>query len=271
MLTVTRAWNSVTSVSFMRRAVALARSYAHQRSAFGAKLQDLPLHVDTLAGLEAETRGAFLLAFELVELLGRQEAGELDDAQRALLRVITPIAKLLTAKQAVAVVSECIEAFGGAGYVEDTGLPALLRDAQVLPIWEGTTNVLALDTVLRGELSAGLPALRARIEQAITTGHSVASGDERLAAASQQASAAIEHVFAWLSHNDDPRRLQANARRIAMTMGRALELSLLIEHAALLADAPDKGTHLAAVRRFAAAPVDLLTDINSEDSARLIE
>jgi acyl-CoA dehydrogenase len=267
MLTVTRAWNSVTSVSFMRRALALARSYAHRRSAFGVKLQDLPLHVDTLAGLEAETRGAFLLAFELVELMGRQEAGELDQAQRALLRVITPIAKLLTAKQAVAVVSECIEAFGGAGYVEDTGLPALLRDTQVLPIWEGTTNVLALDTVLRGELGAGLPALRARVEQAITR----AKGDERLAAASQLAAAAIEHVFAWLSNNDDPRRLQANARRIAMTLGRALELSLLIEHAAMSADATTQVTHLAAVRRFAAAPVDLLTDINSEDSARLIE
>ena len=116
-------------------------------------LSELPLHVDTLAGLEAETRGAFLLAFELVELMGRQEAGELSDEQRALLRLMTPIAKLLTAKQAVAVVSECIEAFGGAGYVEDTGLPALLRDTQVLPIWEGTTNVLALDALLRGELT----------------------------------------------------------------------------------------------------------------------
>jgi len=267
MLTVTRAWNSVTSVSFMRRAMALARSYAQERRAFGAKLQDLPLHVDTLAGLEAETRAAFLLAFELVELLGRLENNELDDAQRALLRVITPIAKLLTAKQAVAVVSECIEAFGGAGYVEDTGLPALLRDAQVLPIWEGTTNVLALDTVLRGELAAGLPALRARIEQAITS----ARDNELLAPACRQAQAAIEHVFAWLSNNDDPRRLQANARRLAMTMGRALELSLLIEHAALCAGEAGQGAHLAAVRRFAAAPIDLLTDINSEDSARLIE
>src|SRR6185503_7874033 len=153
MLIVTRAWNSVTSAAFMRRALALARSYAGQRCAFGSMLSELPLHVDTLAGLEAETRGAFLLAFELVELMGRQEAGELSDEQRALMRVLTPIAKLLTAKQAVAVVSECIEAFGGAGYVEDTGLPALLRDTHVLPIWEGTTNVLALDALLRGELA----------------------------------------------------------------------------------------------------------------------
>lgn len=256
MLTVTRAWNSVTSVSFMRRALALARAYARQRRAFGAKLDQLPLHVDTLAGLEAETRGAFLLAFELVELMGRQEAGEIDDAQKALLRVITPIAKLLTAKQAVNVVSECIEAFGGAGYVEDTGLPLLLRDTQVLPIWEGTTNVLALDTVLRGELSVGLPALRQRIQQGISAG----SADARLAKAGQQALAALEHVIGWLSHNNDPRRLQAHARRVAMTLGRALELALLVE----AGDA-------AAACRFAAASVDLLVHINSEDSARLIE
>jgi alkylation response protein AidB-like acyl-CoA dehydrogenase len=255
MLTVTRAWNSVTSVSFMRRAMALARAYASQRRACGAKLDQLPLHVDPLAGLEAETRGAFLLAFELVELIGRQEAGELDDAQKALLRLITPIAKLLTAKQAVNVVSECIEAFGGAGYVEDTGLPLLLRDTQVLPIWEGTTNVLALDTVLRGELSAGLPALRQRIQQGIS-----AQREERLIQVGQQALAAVEHVSSWLSHNDDPRRLQANARRVAMTLGRALELALLVEHG-----------DVAAAGRCATAPVDLLVDIKSEDSARLIE
>lgn len=259
MLTVTRAWNSVTSVSFMRRAMALARAYASQRRAFGARLDELPLHVDTLAGLEAETRGAFLLAFELVELMGRQEAGEIDDARKALLRVITPIAKLLTARQAVSVVSECMEAFGGAGYVEDTGLPLLLRDAQVLPIWEGTTNVLALDTVLRGELSVGLPALRQRIQQAMSA-HAAGVDDARLAHAGQQALAAVEHVSSWLSHNDDPRRLQAQARRLAMTLGRALELALLVE----AGDA-------AAACRFAAAPVDLLVDINSEDSARLIE
>lgn len=265
MLTVTRAWNSVTSVSFMRRAMMLARSYASQRRAFGAKLEELPLHVDTLAGLEAETRGAFLLAFELVELMGRQEAGELAAAEKTLLRVITPIAKLLTARQAVAVVSECIEAFGGAGYVEDTGLPMLLRDTQVLPIWEGTTNVLALDAVLRGELGAGLQALRARIEQAIPVPGDAA--DARLAAAGRLALAAVEHVSQWLSQNDDPRRLQAQARRVAMTLGRALELALLIEHAGASQAAGDT----AAACRFAAAPVDLLVEINSEDSARLIE
>jgi alkylation response protein AidB-like acyl-CoA dehydrogenase len=265
MLVVTRAWNSVTSVAFMRRALALARSYSEQRRAFGSMLNQLPLHVDTLAGLEAETRGAFLLAFELVELMGRQEAGELSDPQRVLMRLLTPIAKLLTAKQAVAVVSECIEAFGGAGYVEDTGLPALLRDTQVLPIWEGTTNVLALDALLRGELTAALPAVQARIAECVQ-----GATDERLAAAGEKAEHAIEHVARWVREHGDAVEVQSHARRVAMTVGRALELAFLVEHARWELDAGAGRTSLAAAVRFAAAPVDLLAEVDAQDSRLLV-
>ena len=265
MLVVTRAWNSVTSVAFMRRALALARSYSGQRRAFGSMLNELPLHLDTLAGLEAETRGAFLLAFELVELMGRQEAGELSEQQRALLRLLTPIAKLLTAKQAVAVVSECIEAFGGAGYVEDTGLPTLLRDAQVLPIWEGTTNVLALDALLRGELTAALPAVQARIGECVQDVR-----DERLAAAGAKAVAAIEHVVRWVRERGDAVQVQSNARRVAMTIGRALELAFLVEHARWELDATGGRSTVAAAVRFAAAPVDLLVEVDAQDSRLLV-
>jgi alkylation response protein AidB-like acyl-CoA dehydrogenase len=265
MLVVTRAWNSVTSVAFMRRALALARSYAGQRRAFGSMLNELPLHVDTLAGLEAETRGAFLLAFELVELMGRQETGEISDEQRSFLRLLTPISKLLTAKQAVAVVSECIEAFGGAGYVEDTGLPALLRDTQVLPIWEGTTNVLALDALLRGELTAALPAVRTRIGQCVQ-----AVRDERLAAAGAKAVNAIEHVAQWVRERGDAVQVQSHARRVAMTIGRALELAFLVEHASLELDAGGSRSSLAAAVRFAAAPVDLLVEVDAQDSRLLV-
>ena len=67
------------------------------------------------------------------------------DMEKKILRALTPIAKLYTAKKSVFVCSEVVECFGGAGYVENTGIPRLLRDAQVFSIWEGTTNVLALD------------------------------------------------------------------------------------------------------------------------------
>jgi hypothetical protein len=266
MLVVTRTWNSVTSVAFMRRALALARSYATQRRAFGAALGDLPLHVDTLAGLEAETRAAFLLAFELVELLGAQEASAIDDSQRALLRLLTPIAKALTAKQAVAVVSEAIEAFGGAGYIEDTGLPALLRDTQVLPIWEGTTNVLALDALLRGDLAAGLTALTQRVDAC-----KAGVKDQRLAKLGQTAATAIAHVRQWLSANGEAAQLQAGARRVAMTMGRALQLALLVEHAQWGLETNNDNSGVAAAARFAAASIDLLADISPADSRALLD
>lgn len=265
MLVVTRAWNSVTSAAFARRGVALARAYARERRAFGAALDELPLHVDTVAGLEAETRAALLLAFELVELLGRQEAGEIDDEQRALLRLVTPIAKLLTAKQAVAVASEAVEAFGGAGYVEDTGLPTLLRDTQVLPIWEGTTNVLSLDALLRGDLTAGLAALGKRIAACVRDVR-----DSRLAELGARSAAAIAHVLQWRQAHADPVQLQAGARRMAMTIGRAWQLAALIEHAQWCLDNQADAGAVAAALRFAAQPIDLLADIGPDDSRQLL-
>jgi acyl-CoA dehydrogenase len=134
MLNVTRTWNAVAACAGMRRGLALAYDYATKRVAFGAPIAQKPLHVDTLAGVQAELDGALLLAFRTVELLGREELKTLTEEEGQLLRLLTPIVKATTAKQAVASASEILESFGGAGYVEDTGLPRILRDAQVLPI-----------------------------------------------------------------------------------------------------------------------------------------
>src|SRR5262249_15866581 len=97
MLHLTRTWNSVTATAFMRGGVALARDYARKRVAFGAPLAQKPLHVDTLATLQAEMEGAFHLSFYLVELIGQEEAGALAEEQHHLLRMLTSIAKLTTA------------------------------------------------------------------------------------------------------------------------------------------------------------------------------
>jgi acyl-CoA dehydrogenase len=253
MLVITRAWNSVTSAAFMRRAVQLASAYARERHAFGKLLADLPLHVDTLEWMEAETRGAFLLAFEIVELIGRMEHDELDAEQRALLRLLTPIAKLLTAKQAVAVVSEGIEAFGGAGYIEDTGLPVLLRDTQVLPIWEGTTNVLSLDALLRGNLESGFAALQSRAQRATATVNAA-----QLKRPALRAMGALDAIRKWLDRPRDAAALQASARRLAMSLGRALELALLVEHAQAQHDATGDRVGIGLALRFAQSPVNLL-------------
>ncbi len=267
MLSLTRTWNAVSSVSGMRRALDLARDYAGRRKAFGALLRDKPLHADTLAGLEAEYAGAFLLAFRAVDVLGRCEHGG-DEHDRRLMRALTPIAKLTTAKQAVAIASEAIESCGGAGYVEDTGLPTLLRDAQVLPIWEGTTNVLSLDTV-RALGKGG--AIEALVSDAETHLAPVAAAGLTTAAAG--ARAAIAHAVRWAQEAmADSARLEAGARRFALTLGRGLELAYLCGHAQWCADHahPRAAYAAAAARRLLASGVDLIDDHPADDRAALL-
>jgi alkylation response protein AidB-like acyl-CoA dehydrogenase len=86
VLNTTRLWNGISAASLMRRSIALALDYSHKRSAFGALLSEKPLHVDTLAGLQAEAEGAFHLAFLVAELTGRAETNEIDEEQSLLLK-----------------------------------------------------------------------------------------------------------------------------------------------------------------------------------------
>jgi acyl-CoA dehydrogenase len=266
MLAITRTWNAVCAVSGMRHAIALARDYATRRVAFGSLLRDKALHADTLASMQAEFEGAFHLTFRAVELLGREEAGEITEPETQLLRLITPLAKLTTGKQAVQIASEALEAFGGAGYVEDTGLPRLLRDAQVLPIWEGTTNVLALD-VLRALAKVGSLEPIAREVAART-----AKPEARLTQAAEAAQRAIAHAEAWLAETR-ARGLdatEAGARRLALTLGRALELALLVDHATWAARETNDARPLAAARRLARHGIDLLVEDDALAESRAL-
>jgi acyl-CoA dehydrogenase len=265
LLNVTRVWNSIAAVAYMRRALALARSYAGLRLAFGARLAQKPLHADTLAGIQAEFEGAFHLSFFVAELLGRSEAGETSDDQQALLRLLTPVAKLFTGKQAVAVVSEALECFGGAGYMEDTGLAMLLRDAQVFPIWEGTTNVLALDC-LRAIGPAGLAPLSREINYLLG-----ALRDTRLVAVSARIQRAIESAESWFRKHSDGNdaALEAGARRFAMTLARSTAAALLAVQAQWSMQQNDLRAY-AALNRFAAGGINALEDFDPAVSALLL-
>ena len=145
MLNLSRLYNSVASIAVIGRAIHEARSYVEQREAFGRTLIEFPLVQETLFDLEAEHLAAMMLTFEVVDALRRADAGDADAAR--LLRVLTPMVKAVTGKLAVPCVSEAMELIGGNGYIEESPMPRLLRDAQVLPIWEGTTNILVLDTL----------------------------------------------------------------------------------------------------------------------------
>ncbi|KXS11916.1 acyl-CoA dehydrogenase/oxidase C-terminal [Gonapodya prolifera JEL478] len=163
ILNVTRIHCAVSSVSFLRRALATARDYAHRRVAFGKPIAAHPLHARLLAEAETHLRANMELVFYVVHLLGitevheRQSAGVLppDPLQPLppatsyatdLLRLLTPCTKTFAATDCVHQIGLCMEALGGQGYMEDAaGIPRLWRDAQVQAIWEGTGAVMAHD------------------------------------------------------------------------------------------------------------------------------
>ena len=266
MLNVTRTWNAVTACAYMRRGLALARDYAQKREAFGDEIINHPLHQETLADVQATFEGAFHLTFRLAELLGRTENDDADAADRALLRLLTPIAKLTTAKQSVSVSSEILEAFGGAGYIEDTGLPALLRDAQVLPIWEGTTNVLSLDLLRALQKIGSIVPLKREFQACLQ-----AVEAPTLQKALRPALTAFRDAAKWLQKSlGDEEAMQAGARRFALTLGHALELAYTARHAQWSLHEEQDGRSAAAAERLAAQRINHIADLDSHGAYVLV-
>ena len=256
MFNVTRVYNAVAAVAGMRRAIALARDYAARRKAFGKRLLDHPLHAETLAAMELEWRAGFLLAFHIVELLGIQEAGAATEDDLARLRLLIPIAKLYTAKQAVAVASEAIESFGGAGYIEDTGIPRLLRDAQVLSIWEGTTNVLSLDVLRALEKTNALEAFLGDARERLASIDSERFGAP--VARAREALRAIE-IFAERAAEEGRAYAEVRARAFSYALARTAAAVLLLEYAQWSAGTAEGQRALVAATRWCAgdlAPID---------------
>ena len=248
MLAITRLWNAVQSAAGMARAVQLAVAYAGVREAFGRPLLEQPLHVETLGDLAVEAEAALALVLRVAELLGRAEQGDASDADGRALRGLLPVAKLLTAKDAIAVASEAIEAFGGAGYVEDTGLPALLRDAQVLAIWEGTTNVLALDLLRAARRDAAVDGVLAEVGRALEGADVPVLADAVRAVAAERDALAVE-AAAWTALDRDA--VEVGMRRFALRLGRCTSAALLCAHAGHRLAKHVDARAAAAARRYA--------------------
>lgn len=141
MLNLSRLYNATASVAVMRRVLSESIRYAVVRHTFGRSLLSNPLVQARLVEMQVEQEAALHLMFWLYGWRAQANASE-----EKLVRMLTPLAKLSTARTAVQHASEAVEMHGGCGYIEDWPLARMFRDAQVLPIWEGTTNILALDT-----------------------------------------------------------------------------------------------------------------------------
>ncbi|GAA2965482.1 acyl-CoA dehydrogenase family protein [Streptomyces enissocaesilis] len=210
MVAATRLDCVVGSAALMRQSVAQATHHAAYRGAFGSKLIDKPLMRNVLADLALESEAATTLAMRLAA------AYDSDTEQdRAFLRLAVPAAKYWVTKRCTPVAAEALECLGGNGYVEESGMPRLLREAPLNSIWEGSGNVQALDVLraLQREPQA-LDAFLTEIGRA-------RGADHRL-------DGAIKDLLTELA---DLEGLEARARRVAERMALVLQGSLLVRWA----------------------------------------
>ncbi len=247
LVQITRLHNAAAAAAGMRRGLVQVRQHAETREAFGLRLWRQPLHRETLAWLAIDAEAAFALTALSFSALGKVEVDGDEDAA-ALLRLAATLAKAGTGKLAVNAASEYLECIGGNGYIEDTGFPRLLRDAQVLPIWEGTTNVLSLD-VLRAlsRDSTALPAYVGYVDQVVeaanATGESWLTGVAQDLAAVRQGVVGDAEAAAGSAATD---RAQAAARVLTLRMANTLAAAALLEQATFEATAGNARTALAA-------------------------
>ncbi len=207
-----RLYCAVSSAALMRQAVVQAVHHTRNRSAFQRRLADQPLMRTVLADLALEAEAALALGLRVARAV--DEAGGCSGA-RAFARIGTAIAKYWVCKRAPGHVFEAMECHGGPGYIEDSPMPRLYREAPLNSIWEGSGNVLCLD-VLRAmaQEEEAVPAVLAELD--------AARGGHR---------ALDRAVDALRDDLSKPEDFEAGARALAERMALALQASLLVRFA----------------------------------------
>jgi putative acyl-CoA dehydrogenase len=205
MVSMTRLDCVLGSAAVTRAALTEAAHHVSHRSAFGSRLADTPLMQAVIADLALETEAATALAMRL--------AGAVDRGERGLLRLALPASKYLVCKRAPAAVAEALECLGGNGYVEESGMPRLYREAPLNSIWEGSGNVTALD-VLRA-VNREPESVDAALEEV-----------DAAAGADTWFDRGVRELRTELRGREERR-----ARRLAEMLALCLQGSLLLRHA----------------------------------------
>ncbi|WP_037806167.1 acyl-CoA dehydrogenase family protein [Amycolatopsis sp. La24] len=211
MVNNTRLDCALGSSSGMRLGAVRAVHHATHRYAFGKALVDQPLMANVLADLVIEAEAAVAASMRLAAAGDRRD----DEQEQAFRRLGLAVTKYWVCKRAPMHAAEALECFGGNGYVEESGMPRLYREAPLMSIWEGSGNVAALDALrAMGRQPESVAAFFAEVEQA-------AGGDARL-------DDAVDRLKKDLSDVDD---LEFRARRVVESMALVLQGSLLVRHA----------------------------------------
>jgi putative acyl-CoA dehydrogenase len=212
MVTGNRLYCAMSSAGLMRQALVQAMHHTMHRSAFQKRLIQQPLMRNVLADLTIEVEAALALGLRIARAM---DSAENDPTEAALARIGTAVAKYWNCKRAPYHVFEALECHGGPGYIEDTIMPRLYREAPVNSIWEGPGNIMALD-VLRAMAREpeAIPSLFAELEKA-------RGNDSNL-------DRAIDDLRAEL---DEPAGLEVRMRMITEFMALTLQGAFLTQHA----------------------------------------
>ena len=213
MVNHTRLDCVVGSAALMRQAVAQATHHAAHRSAFGRRLADQPLMENVLADLAVESEAATWLAMRVA---GAFDRAATDPAEAAVARLACAVAQYWVCKRAPALAAEALECLGGNGYVEESGMPRLYREAPLNSLWEGAGNINSLDVV---RVLARQPESLAALLEEVAPAR---AAEPRL----DRAAAAVERELAAA----DPAGLQAGARRLVERLAVLLQGALLVRH-----------------------------------------
>ncbi|CBG69093.1 putative acyl-CoA dehydrogenase [Streptomyces scabiei 87.22] len=213
MVAATRLDCALGAASLMRQAVAQAVHHCTYREAFGGPLIDKPLMRNVLADLALESEAATVLAMRVAAAYDAAEAGA--ENERAFLRLAVPVAKYWVTKRCTPLVAEAAECLGGNGYVEESGMPRLLRESPLNSVWEGAGNVQALDVLRALQREPG--ALDACLREV----GAARGADHRL-------DGAIKDLLTELA---DLEGVEARARRLVERLALVLQGALLVRYA----------------------------------------
>ena len=169
MINNSRLSNGVRAAGLMRRALTEALHVARHRVAFGQALIALPLMRRQLLKMMMRTEQARTMVFQTAAALARADRGD-DPSAAALARILTPLIKFRACRDARQVTGDAMEVRGGCGYIEEWSDPRLLRDAHLGSIWEGTSNIVALDVLRAIQRENALPALRDHVDRLLREG-----------------------------------------------------------------------------------------------------
>lgn len=222
MVNMSRLYNSISSLGIAKRALIEAHAFGKKRKAFGSTLDQLPLWRAGLSDLIAEHTALKILTFEAIAQLDQHNTQKTEESL-AIMRFLTPLAKALCGKLSVFAASECMELIGGNAYIEEHILPRLLRDAQVLPIWEGTTNIQSLDA-LRALSKHGAQAIMTRLQTALSQSGLSKEITEEIELRFKALSAQLQ-----LLATSDSETQQRLARQVLEDSGRIASLALVAE------------------------------------------